>query len=463
MNRGYILRAIIAGICFVVAGLTLSACGGNGSTSLPQAAGLLRNSSSGSSPIAHVVVIVQENRTFNDLFATFPGTAGTTTGKERIAGKTVPIALKQVALESPTILRHTYPGYKAGYRDGHMDGFNQIRYQTTGKQEGSAPYQYVNPSDVVPYWYMATEYAIADHMFQTQGSGSFTAHQDLIRGGTAISSSESLIDDPTKMPWGCPAPSTATTELITTSLKYETNGPPPCTSDFPSSGRNYLTLQNRLDDKDVSWKYYTPSYQGNTGATWNAFLVISSVFDNQSEWNAHISTPEKTIFSDISSGSLPSMSWVIPDGVNSDHPGYASDSGPSWVASVVNAIGESSYWNTTAIVVVWDDWGGFYDEVRPPKLDKQGGPGFRVPMLVVSPYVGQNEISHTTYEFGSVVRFIEETFGLPSLGTTDQTATSIGNMFDFNQSPRSFVSIPSSKTRAFFLRQKPSGLPVDTE
>ncbi len=81
------------------------------------------------------------------------------------------------------------------------------------------------------------------------------------------------------------------------------------------------------------------------------------------------------------------MSWLIPDGANSDHPGYASDTGPSWVASVVNAIGQSSYWNSTAIIVVWDDWGGLYDPVAPPQLDDQGGPGFRVPMLVISPYV----------------------------------------------------------------------------
>jgi phospholipase C len=299
-------------------------------------------------------------------------------------------------------------------------------------------------------------------MFTTQGSSSFPAHQDLIRGGTAIDPTESLIDDPDKTPWGCPAPPGTTTELITTGLKYERHGPPPCTSDFPSSG-SYDTLQELLDAKHVSWKYYTPAYEGNTGAMWNAFMVIASVFNNKTEWNAHISQPETKIFADISSGALPSMSWVIPDGFNSDHSGYKSDTGPSWVASVVNAIGESSYWNSTAIVIVWDDWGGFYDEVKPPKPDNQGGPGLRVPMLIVSPYVGQNEISHETFEFGSIVRFIEDTWNLGRLGTTDETTKSIASMFDFKQSPRSFIKIPSSHSKAFFLHQKPSGLPVDDE
>jgi phospholipase C len=453
--------------CLLAAAPIVAACNGGASSAVPGSVGLQERSASSSTPISHIVVIVQENRTFNDLFATFPGTDGTTTGKMRTGSgkgaKTVPIALKEVALESPTTLRHTYKGYKVAYRDGHMDAFNLIPYQTTGKPEGTAPYEYVNPQDVHSYWDIATYYAIADHMFQTQGSGSFTAHQDLIRGGTAIDSTQSLIDDPTKTPWGCPGKTRTVTSLITTSLTYEKNaGPFPCTSDFPSSG-SYKTLQDLLDANSVSWKYYTPAWQGNTGAIWNAFLAISSVYGNQNEWNAHISQPETNIFTDISNGTLPSLSWVIPDGVNSDHPAYASDTGPSWVASVVNAIGNSSYWSSTAIVIVWDDWGGFYDAVKPPKLDQQGGPGFRVPMLVVSPYVPQNEISHTTYEFGSIVRFIEDTWNLGRLGTTDQTSTSIVNMLDFKQSPRSFTGIPSSLSRSFFLHQKASGLPVDSE
>jgi phospholipase C len=166
---------------------------------------------------------------------------------------------------------------------------------------------------------------------------------------------------------------------------------------------------------------------------------------------------------DISNGTLPAMSWVIPDAINSDHPGYASDKGPSWVTNIVNAVGSSSYWNSTAIIVVWDDWGGFYDSVAPSVRDTQGGPGFRVGMIVASPYVPPNEISHTVYGFGSIIKFIEQVWNLGSLGTTDETSTSISNMFVFTQKPRSFKAIPAKYSRSFFLRQKPSGLPVDTE
>jgi phospholipase C len=172
------------------------------------------------------------------------------------------------------------------------------------------------------------------------------------------------------------------------------------------------------------------------------------------------------------------MSWVVPDGEDSDHPGNASDRGPSWVASIVNAIGKSQYWNSTAIVIVWDDWGGFYDPVAPPlPRDDQGGPGFRVPMLVVSPYskVGQGStggyISNVAYSFGSIIRFVEDTFNLGRLGTTDKTTNSLGpetgdqggDMFDFNQSPRQFQKIASKYSRSHFLHEKPSGVPVDTE
>jgi len=413
-----------------------------------------------STPISHIVVIVQENRTFNDLFATFPGATGTTTGKMRSGpgsgAKTEPIALKEVPLYDKSDLRHTYPGYKTAYRDGHMDAFNLIRSSSSGRYEGRAPYQYVNPNQVKPYWAMAQQYALANKMFQTQGSGSFTAHQDLIRGGTELGPNRSVIDDPTKLPWGCAAPQGTLTSVITTSGQYEVDrGPFPCFK--------YDTLQVLLDAKSISWKYYAPGYRNGAGRYWNAFLAISSFYHDTTEWNQHISTPQTNVLTDIAQSQLPAMSWVIPDGQDSDHPAYGGDTGPSWVASVVNAIGESSYWDSTAIVVLWDDWGGFYDPVAPPTLDDQGGPGFRVPMIVISPYVPQGEISNTVYGFGSVVRFIEDTWNLGRLGTTDSTAKSIGGIFNFSQSPRAFQKIGSKYSARYFLSRPPSGLPVDTE
>ena len=140
----------------------------------------------------------------------------------------------------------------------------------------------------------------------------------------------------------------------------------------------------------------------------------------------HLRAPQPNIFTDISNKKLPAVSWITPNGVNSDHPATGSDTGPSWVASIVNAVGKSPYWDSTAVVILWDDWGGFYDHVAPPEpRDWQGGPGFRVPMLIVSPYV-KPHVEHTEYEFGSVLRFIEDNWSLGTLGKNDANSRSIG-------------------------------------
>jgi phospholipase C len=457
-----------------ICALALGAVAACSSGDLGSGSALPRNANipigeSGTTPIEHIIVIVQENRSFNNLFAQFPGATDTITGKEKIGkgkkAKVQSIALTQVPLEDKQNLNHLYKSYKIAYDDGKMDAFNQIIFQANGQMEGKKPYQYVQQSDIKPYWDMASQYALANNMFQTQGSGSFTAHQDLIRGGTEIDTQgDSLIDDPdNSKAWGCDSPYGTVTSLIN-GMKFTHNGGPfPCTKNFQGSGASYMTLRDLLDAKSVSWKYYVPQladYQ--PGAIWNAFDVISPVRYGP-EWGTNVDWPEKNVLTDIPNGNLPAVSWVIPDESNSDHPGYASDTGPSWVASVVNAVGESSYWDSTAIVVLWDDWGGFYDPVAPPKHDKQGGPGFRVPAIVISPYAIPGDISQTVYGFGSVVRFIEDTFDLGRLGTTDATSKSISDMLNYSQKPRAFKPIGSKYSREYFLHQKPSGLPVDTE
>jgi phospholipase C len=467
-------------LCAAAVGV-LAACSAGSATTVPARTTIHPGSGSGSSPISHVVLIVQENRTFNNLFAQFPGATGTVVGKGRQGkgkhAKTISIPLTEVNLEDKLSLNHLYVSYLTAYDGGKMDGFNQIIFQTTGKMEKSKPYEYVNPNQIAPYWTMATTYGLANAMFQTQGSGSFTAHQDLIRGGTALDgmygSSSSLIDDPTSSKiWGCDAAAGTATSLITLTLQDQHGtGPFPCSNDFPYGSSSYQTLRDVMDGKSppVSWKYYVPKLVTNQpGALWNAFDVIAPVRYGP-EWGTNVNWPETNIFNDISNGNLAAVSWVIPDAANSDHPGYGSDTGPSWVASVVDAIGQSSYWDSTAIIVVWDDWGGFYDPVAPPPADDQGGPGFRVPMIVISPYARETSssqtgyVSNTVYGFGSIIAFIEETFDLGSLQTTDQRCNSMDDMFDFNQTPRGFTVIPSKYSKSYFLHQKPSGLPVDTE
>jgi phospholipase C len=459
------------------ASYALAGCGGGGSSSIPPANGPTQPPASPGPKIKHIVLMIQENRTFNNLFAGFPNAKSSLTGEQLVkqGGGYVKqkVNLTKASLTFKGNITHLYAAFLTGWQKGGMDGFNLITYMRDGQPEGMAPYQYVDPAQIGPYRTMAAQWGLADEMFQTQGSDSFTAHQDLIRGGTFINATESMIDPPTAPEaWGCDSPPGAKTQLITTKLKYLHNaGPFPCTKDFPGYGSGgYQTLRDLLDAKSLSWKYYAPPFEHSTpNGLWNAFDLVAEVRYG-SEWTTNVSSPETNVISDIHNGKLPAVSWVIPDAANSDHPGYAAhDTGPSWVASVVNAVGKSQYWNTTAVIVVWDDWGGFYDPVAPPPQDNQGGPGFRVPMIVVSPYVKPGSgskggyVSHTVYEFGSIIRFIEDTFKLGRLGTTDATCASMGDMFDYSQAPRSFQLIQARYSRAYFARQRPSGLPVDTE
>ena len=461
----------------VTAGLAVAALAGcnAGSQATPLThSGVRFNSGTGSgSPIQHIIVIIQENRSFNNLFATFPGATGSTTGLASFGtGKkrhSQQVKLTEGHLYDRFDPNHSYTAFLTGYDNGNMDGFNRIR-SYTGSQEQAAPYRYTNPSEIQPYWTLASQWGLANAMFQTQGSESYTAHQDLIRGGTEISATASLIDNPPYAHnlWGCDSSPSTTTSLITTYLQLERHqGPFPCTSSFPYSGDNYQTLRDLLDKKYVSWKYYTPAVGAN-GGIWSAFDSIASVRYGP-EWSTNVSSPPTNIFNDITYNTLPAMSWIVPDGQDSDHPSTGSDTGPSWVASIVNAVGQSPYWDSCAIIVVWDDWGGFYDPVPPPTpRDNQGGPGFRVPMIVVSPYARETSpsqagyISNTVYEFGSIIQFIEDTFNLGRLGTTDGTTNSMSDMFDFTQYPRTYQVVGSKYSKAYFLHRGPTKTPVDT-
>ena len=384
----------------------LGACSASGSVPAPprQAdARVHQRRSADGDYIKHVVILVQENRSFDNLFATFPNADGATRGKNS-DGKWVD--LKSEQLYSHLALENSRAAFQVDYDGGKMDGWNLV-YANSGPCPTCA-YAYVNPAEIQPYWAMAQQYVLADHMFPSESSGSFSAHQDLIRGDSVLDANDTLVDFPSHGPWGCDAPSGTTTPLLTAEGHYVLNGPFPCLS--------YQTLRDTLDAKAVPWKYYTPELftGGLAGAYWDAFDAISAV-RNGPEWKTNISSPEKNIFDDISDGSLPAVSWVIPDGQNSDHSSFAKlDTGPSWVAQVVNAVGQSQYWDSTAIVVVWDDWGGWYDHVPPPQLD-YAGLGFRVPMLVISPYAKTGYVSHTQYEFGSIVKFVEDVYGLSRL------------------------------------------------
>jgi phospholipase C len=461
----------------VLASVLLSACGGGGGggNSTGGGGGVVPTpvpTVAPTGPIQHIIIVIQENRTPDQLFQAFPGANTQSYGYDH-TGKRV--SLRKVPLREIQTPSNYYVDFaddcnsKVGVpgKECQMNGFDIPPIE--GHPPGAYTYQYVNPNDVVPYWSMAKQYVLGDEMFQTQGSGSFTAHQDLIRGGTEINGSESEIDFPANPEhafgyWGCDDFKGSTTALITTKLQYLGATPSPgYTPPGPFPCFTYSTLRDLLDAKSISWRYYVPQFTGPDPAAtlWNAFDAIHDVRYG-SEWGTNVQSPETNVLKDIAAGNLSAVSWVIPDFNNSDHPGAGHDTGPSWVASVVNAIGNSQYWNSTAIIVTWDDWGGFYDHVPPPFTDTQGGLGFRVPLLVISPYAKTGYVSHTQYEFGSIVRFVEDNWNLGRLNTTDTRAASIKDSFDFKQPPRTFSTIQAKYSRAYFLKQKPSNHPVDT-
>jgi phospholipase C len=460
--------------------VSLCACASSGNAGVtPNFNGAAAMNATSGKYIKHVVIVVQENRTYDNFFATFPGGDGATYGYylKRVGTKFVKTKINLV--EQPLIgnqdVDHGSRAYNVScdgtdtYPKTHcdMDGFN-LQYVDGNKQHlaSTYPYMYINPSDIQPYWTMAQQYGLSDHMFTTQGSGSFTAHLDLVAGGSQLKPSWSLIDYPSNFnDWGCGA-SGETTSRLTTNGKYfpyysKKPGPAPCLT-YPTK-----TMRDLLDTAGLSWKYYTPKYvAGTMGAEWDAFAAISDVYNDPNEWGTNVSWPETNIFNDITNNALPAVSWVIPEDNNSDHPwgpGRKIDDGPAWVSSIVNAVGQSSYWDSTAIIVTWDDFGGYFDHEPPPLFDKMGGLGFRVPMIVVSPYVAPNTISKTPYEFASILKFVEQNFALPSMHTTDERATSIVDMFNFTQQPRPFVTIPSAHTKEYFLHQPHVADPMDKD
>ncbi|MBV8196877.1 MAG: hypothetical protein JO263_01970, partial [Candidatus Eremiobacteraeota bacterium] len=440
-----VLSALSLGIA-----IALCACnggGGNGATPRvspsPQSVTPLTLSSA----IQHVIVIVQENRSFDNMFNGYPGADTAQVAPAQSGGQTV--TLRSMPLAGGCDPQHNHTTFEAEYDGGKMDNFFNVPFDLVAANCPPDPqyaYQYVQPSDVQTYWNIAQQYVLADRTFMSNSGPSFVAHQYLVAG-----QSQNVAENPSHIPWGCNAPA-GTTTLQLNSSGAEVVGPFPCFS--------YTSLASELDAAKVTWKYYAPAPSDIGYAVWTAFAAIGPVY-NGADW-ANIVTPETTILSDITNNALPKVAWVIPDFANSDHPGVAADSGPEWTTSILNAVGESKYWNSTAIVVLWDDWGGWYDHVAPPQLDAMGL-GFRVPMLVISPWSKHGYVSHVQHEMASVAKFIESVWNLPPMAAADARADNLSDCFDLTKAPLPFKTIASKRRAADFLREAPSHQPPDDD
>lgn len=489
---------------FPLAALTLiavgvSACTFNGTNPAAGTAGQARTAARAGHikpKISHVIVVIQENRSFDDIFAGYPGANAPTSGcgaptpspsprmpvavpaagrplssSSGCAAGDMLVPLHSVTFRTSPDLRHDWRSSIIDWNNGAMDGFT-----AWGMKNGQyQAYAYLKESEVQPYWTMAQQYVLADEMFPTEFGGSFTAHLTLIAGTDDIRLPDRAeVNFPNHAPDDCDSPPGTVSSFVAESPYRKLHlfrGPFPCFHQFN-------TIAEVLDNAKVPWRYYASRLLD--GGFWEPFEAISYVRcatfkppENCSgsgrDWKTNIIAPQNKFLKDALHGKLAPVSWVTPSGPDSDHPSYHSDLGPSWVTSIVNAVGEGPDWPTSAIIILWDDWGGFYDNAPPPQRDYRGL-GIRVPCLIISPYAKQGYVSHVQREYGSILRFIEEVNGIPAGsigpeadGYTDKRASSLNDAFDFSQSPRQFVPIQSKYPMSRFLNEPPSDEPVDTQ
>jgi phospholipase C len=450
-------------LVLAIGAVALSACGGN-LISSPRNASEVANSRhhvSGINKIQHVVIVIQENRSVDNLFQGFPGADTRSYGYDSSGQK---VKLGQIPLETTWDLDHSstaffqscngtgsYPG-----TDCQMNGFNN---EYVGCGNGSYPpcpiehpqYAYVPPAETRLYFEMGEQYVLADHMFASNfDESSFVAHQYLI-----AAQSNAAVNFPNTTEWGCEGGPYDTIQTLTQQRKIDWGHREQVCFD-------YETLGDELDAAGLSWRYYTAATPHGDGSFWSAYSAVSQIY-NGPDWTEDVISPQTVFFTDVQNGNLADVTWITPTEANSDHAGSGSNTGPDWVASIVNAIGDSQYWDSTAIFVTWDDPGGWYDHVAPEMLDYDGL-GFRVPLLVISPYAKQGYVSHLHYELASILRFVEDRFGLSQMSASDARAKSPApNCFNFNQAPRAFQYIDAKRSKDYFMHQPPDLRPVDTE
>jgi phospholipase C len=443
------------GVSLSVFASVATGCGGQGVASMPSAASARAHRSTTLTLPKYVIVMVQENRTVDNLFQKQPGVDTQNYGIDSHGNQ---IPLTKIHLQSPIDCDHSHHAFVVDVTQG-------FDVPSCGKlAPPDAAFSYVKPSDITQYTALATQYAFADEVLQSNEGPSLPAHIYLIAATSQNPGSNWNLADAfgsraegpgDSKPSGCdanPGKRDLQVDMTTPFPGVEGNPIFPCI--------NPLTIFNELDSAQISWKYYTPNVDGR----WTAPYIIQSLFDND---KANVITPETTVLSDIQNGQLAQVSYVIPSCNNSDHSG-CGNGGPKWVASVVNALGASSYWNQCAVIVVWDDWGGWFDHVafRHPGSNSVDPYeyGLRVPLIAIGPYARSNYVDHTQRDFAAIPHFVEDVYGLASLGQLDAQTDDLFSMFTFSGKPRKFTPIPTGNvTIKSLIDRPPDRSPIDSE
>jgi phospholipase C len=414
--------------------------------------------------IRHVIVVMQENRSFDHYFATFPSADGIP--MDAAGNPTVCVndpktntCVKPYHLTADKNVGgpHSAASAQTCIDGGKMDGF--IQNAETGKTGCADPNNpacvngtlvdvmgYHTDVEIPNYWAYAKNFVLNDHMFQPDASWSFPQHLYMVSGWSASCTTRS---DPL---------------TCTTDLNQPGGGAGPTNGEFPWTDITYL-----LHRAGVSWKYYLgqgpdPHCSGdpeecdpipvlaNVPSIWNVLPEFDTVKADGETGNV---VPYDQFYQDVQSGQLPHVAWIAPAGQVSEHPANLVSAGQAYVTALINTIMKSPLWNSTAIFLSWDDWGGFYDHVAPPRVDA-GGFGLRVPGLVISPWVKKGTIDRQVLSHDAYLAFVEDLFlgGQRLDPKTDGRADSrptvrenvqqggLLNDFDFTQQPLPPLVLP---------------------
>lgn len=370
-------------------------------------------------PIRHFVVVMQENHTFDNYFGTYPGADGIPAGTRMPletgtgTGSAAYATPFHIGSGAAMDLNHSTASALRAFHRGSMDGFSTA--QDIGPQARQVM-GYYNGHDLPLYWNMADQYVLFDRFFSSAMGGSLVNHFYWTSAGVGNVKALDIVR-PLNVP----------------------------------------TIFDRLQSAGVSWKFYVQNYDPNidyrkvnsvtipnaaSQTVWCPLLDIPR-FVRDPALNSHI-VDLSQYFTDLRNGTLPEVAYIVPSGA-SEHPPGNLMAGQRYVSSLLSALMASSSWNGSAFMLAYDDWGGWYDHVPPPRRDANGD-GFRVPALLVSPYARRHFIDHTTLDFTSILAFIEENWNLRPLTRLDATSRSIMGAFDFHQAPRPAAFIPLSRS-----------------
>ena len=392
-------------------------------------------------PIQHIVFLVKENRSFDNMFGTFPGAEGATTGQIS-TGQIIPLAHTPDVM--PRDLCHDWVCNVTAVDHGRMDqwdvsvGTSALNCNLNGDY---LCYSQYTQADLPNYFTYASTYTLADHMFSGIHAPSYPNHMY-----TVAATAGGMIGEPHQSSTG-KGESGCKSDPGSQVLVLDSNGD--LASPYPCF--DFQTLGDSLENAGFSWTFYS------FNSSFNPLESISHLRNDPTEWSTH--NKQNTDFvGDAMAGRLPSVSWLSPKNADSEHPPFSVCDGENWTVNQINAIMQGPDWSSTAIFLLWDDEGGFYDHV-PPQVVDDFGLGPRVPLIVISPYAKAAFISKTQYEHSSLLKFAETIFGLPTLTARDATANDMTDMFDFSQTPLPLLILtprscsPASQTALSFPPQ----------